>query len=254
VRRRTWKLTIEYDGTRYSGWQQQKNARTVAGEILAAAEELLETEVELGGAGRTDAGVHAAEQVAHLREASARRIQPAELVRRLNERLPADIAVLSAEPAHSRFHARHSAVSRSYVYQIATRKMAFSKRYVWWIKEPLDLSRMSEAARRLIGRHDFRAFAASDDTKERESTIVELEAATVERDGDLILIRLEASHFLWRMVRRIVGVLVKLGKNEITEADFVSILEGSPNRGMDVAAWTAPASGLFLDSVRYPDD
>jgi tRNA pseudouridine38-40 synthase len=254
VRRRTWKLTIEYDGTRYSGWQQQKNARTVAGEILAAAEELLETEIELGGAGRTDAGVHAAEQVAHLREASARRIQAAELVRGLNERLPADIAVLSAEPAHSRFHARHSAVSRSYVYQIATRKMAFSKRYVWWIKEPLDLSRMSEAARRLIGRHDFRAFAASDDTKERESTIVELEAATVERDGDLILIRLEASHFLWRMVRRIVGVLVKLGKNEITEADFVSILEGSPNRGMDVAAWTAPASGLFLDSVRYPDD
>jgi tRNA pseudouridine38-40 synthase len=252
--RRTWKLTLEYDGTRYSGWQQQKNARTVAGEILAAAEDLFGAEVELGGAGRTDAGVHAAAQVAHLRESAKRRVNGSDLVRGLNERLPADIAVLSADPSHSRFHARHSATSRSYVYQIATRKMAFSKRYVWWIKEQLDLQRMSAAAQQMVGLHDFRAFAATDETSESESTLVEMQSAVVEKDGDLILIRLEASHFLWRMVRRIVGVLVKVGKDEITESDFRLILEGRPTKRLNVAAWTAPAAGLFLDSVRYPDD
>lgn len=247
----TWKLTLEYDGTRYRGWQEQPNARTVAGEIRQAAEELLGGRVELQGAGRTDAGVHAAGQVAHLRAASPRRWTASALRDALNDRLPADIAVLALEPAPARFHARHDALARTYVYQIATRKSAFSKRYVWWIKEPLDVAAMTRAAERLRGRHDFSCFRAVDPSKPDESPLVVVHAASVEQDDPLLLIRLEASHFLWRMVRRIVGVLVKLGKGEIAEQDFAQLLAAQSDARLDVAAWTAPASGLFLESVTY---
>jgi tRNA pseudouridine38-40 synthase len=247
----TWKLTLEYDGTRYRGWQEQRNARTVAGEVRQAAEELLGVGVELQGAGRTDAGVHAAGQVAHLRAVKPRRWTAAALRDALNDRLPADIAVLAVEPAPPRFHARHDALARTYVYQIATRKSAFSKRYVWWIKETLDVEAMTRAAEKLRGRHDFSCFRAVDPSKPEESPIVVVHAATVERDDPLLLIRLEASHFLWRMVRRIVGVLVKLGRGELTEQDFDRLLAAQSDPRLDVAAWTAPASGLFLESVTY---
>lgn len=248
---KTWKLTLEYDGTRYSGWQEQKNARTVQGELRAAAEDFFGKEVDLGGSGRTDAGVHAAAQVAHLRVDTRSAPPPATIVRELNSRLPADIVVLEAEPAPNRFHARHDALTRSYVYQISTRKSAFSKRYVWWIKEPLDVSAMHEAAQKLAGRHDFVCFAAADPARPNESTIVVVDAASVEQESDMILFRIEASHFLWRMVRRLAGVLVKLGKGEITMAQFEQLLDARCDRKLDVAAWTAPAAGLFLDGVNY---
>lgn len=248
---KTWKLTLEYDGTRYSGWQEQKNARTIAGEVRAAAEEYLQTAVELGGSGRTDAGVHAAAQVAHLRVDLKRVPQPHELIREMNGRLPADIVVLEAELVPNKFHARHDAVSRSYVYQISTRKSAFSKRYVWWIKEPLDADLMHDCAQLIPGRHDFVCFAAKDPSRPDESTIVVVDSASVERESDLILFRIEASHFIWRMVRRLAGVLVRVGKREISREQFESLLAGRCDRKLDVAASTAPASGLFLDGVRY---
>ena len=248
---KTWRLTIEYDGTRYSGWQEQRNARTVAGEIRTAAEDYLGVGVELGGSGRTDAGVHAAAQVAHLRADLHRVPDPRLLIRNLNDRLPADMVILDAEPTFNRFHARHDAVSRSYVYQISTRKSAFSKRYVWWVKEPLDIAAMAEAARQVEGRHDFICFAAADHSKPGESTIVVVEKSTVEQSDDLILFRIEASHFLWRMVRRLAGVLVRVGRGEVTADEFAALLTGRCNPKLDVAAWTAPASGLFLDGVRY---
>lgn len=248
---KTWKLTIEYDGTRYSGWQEQRNARTVQGELRAAAEELFGEEVELQGAGRTDAGVHAAAQVAHLRVQSKRVPPPDTIVREMNARLPADIVLLDAESVPNRFHARHDAIARSYVYQISTRKSAFSKRYVWWVKEALDVERMSEAAGKLSGRHDFVCFGAVDPARPDESTVVVVEAASVAPEGDLLLFRIEASHFIWRMVRRIAGVLVKLGKGEIAAADFDELLAARCSPRLDVASWTAPASGLFLDGVRY---
>ncbi len=248
---KTWKLILEYDGTRYSGWQEQKNARTVMGELRTVAEDVLRAEVELQGSGRTDAGVHAAAQVAHLRSDTKRPPTPEALVRELNLRLPADIVVLEAEAVPNRFHARHDAVSRSYAYQIATRKMAFSKRYVWWIREPLDVPLMSEAASKLPGRHDFRCFGATDPSRPDESTIVVVESAAVEQEGDLIVFRIQASHFIWRMVRRLAGVLVKLGLHEITMADFDGLLDARCTKELDVAAWTAPASGLFLDGVQY---
>jgi tRNA pseudouridine38-40 synthase len=242
---------IEYDGTRYSGWQEQKNARSIAGEIRAAAEQILGVEVELHGSGRTDAGVHAGAQVAHLRASTRSAPHPDRLLTLLNEALPADIAILEVEPAPNKFHARHDAVSRRYVYQISRRKSAFSKKYVWWIKEPLDVESMKKAAAMLAGRHDFLCFRAKDPSKPSESTIVVVESASIEEEDDLILFRIEASHFLWRMVRRLAGTLVKLGKREITMAQWEQLLNAKCGRDLDVAAWTAPASGLFLEHVNY---
>lgn len=243
-----FKLTIEYAGTRYSGWQIQTNARTVQGEIERAVREGAgTTRVELYGAGRTDAGVHALAQVAHL---DIDGTIPAEsLRRRINDALPSDINVLRIEPARHKFHARHDAVARSYLYQIARRRTAFAKSFVWWVKEELDLERMARAAKGFEGMHDFRTF--SDDNPEEKSTRVLLESFDVHEDGDLVLVHLEGSHFLWKMVRRLVGVLVEVGRGTLTlnaAAAFLTTPSPLP------AQVTAPASGLFLERVYYPGD
>jgi tRNA pseudouridine38-40 synthase len=245
----TWKLTIEYDGSRYSGWQEQSNARTVMGELRAAAEQALGCGVELHGAGRTDAGVHAAAQVAHLR--ADRRASTDRLLRQMNEKLPTDIAVLAVEEAPDSFHARHDATSRSYVYQISRRKMAFSKRYVWWIREPLDVEAMQRAAAFLPGRHDFICFRAADEKRPDESTIVHVEEAGIEDDGELIVFRIQASHFLWRMVRRLAGALVKVGLGELSVEAFAELVDAKPAERYPIAEWTAPSAGLFLEKISY---
>jgi tRNA pseudouridine38-40 synthase len=203
------------------------------------------------GSGRTDAGVHASAQVAHLRAKPKGPVAPQMLLRALNNSLPADIAVLQVEEAPARFHARHDAISRSYIYQIARRKTAFSKKFVWWIKEPLDVDRMQRAAELISGRHDFARFYSKDSSGGKESTIVVVASAAIEQDDGMLLFRIEASHFIWKMVRRLVGTLVKVGLGEITVAEFGALIN---NKGPmhDVAAWTAPASGLFLENVRYP--
>jgi tRNA pseudouridine38-40 synthase len=247
----TFKALIEYDGTRYSGWQEQKNARTVMGELRKAAQEVFGSDIELHGAGRTDAGVHALGQVVHIKVPSPVKHQPETIVRRLNDLLPADIAVLGVDRASRNFHARHDARSRVYIYQISRRKQAFTKRYVWWVKENLDLQRMQRAVALLTGRHDFVCFRAADAARPDESTIVVVERAEIETAEDIIQIRIEASHFLWRMVRRVIGVLVKVGKDEVTLDEFEKLLGGRCDPKLDVAAWTAPASGLFLEEVRY---
>lgn len=248
---KTWKLTLEYDGSKYRGWQEQRNARTVMGELRQAAEDVFGGKVDLHGSGRTDAGVHAGGQVAHLRAPALPLLDPGRILRELNDRLPAEIAVIAVEPVSSRFHARHDALTRTYVYQIATRKSAFSKKYVWWIKEPLDVPLMSRAAEMLAGRHDFVCFRAADPSRPDESTIVVVESAAIEADEGLIVFRIEASHFLWRMIRRVVGVLVKLGKHEVTIEDWRKLLDAECDGRLDVAAWTAPAAGLFLEQVKY---
>jgi tRNA pseudouridine38-40 synthase len=253
---KSWRLILEYDGTKYSGWQEQKNARTVQGQLRKAAQDLFDCEVEIQGAGRTDAGVHARAQVAHLRVAEDRESKrrfPAveEIFRALNQRLPSDVCLLDIAEVDNRFHARHDAAARTYIYQISKRRTAFFKKYVWWVKEPLDVPAMARAAGMLIGRHDFVAFRAHDPGRPDESTIVVVEAAGIEADGDLIIFHLTASHFLWRMVRRVVGVLAKVGTGEITPEDFQLLLEGKLTEKFDVAAWTAPAAGLFLEKVEY---
>ena len=250
---KTWKVTLEYDGTKYHGWQEQVNARTVQGELRKAVELAFGCKVDIQGSGRTDSGVHALSQVAHIKVLKSppgigdlRFIQ-----RRINDQLPTDICVLGLADAAAGFHARHDAVSRTYLYQISTRRTAFAKRFVWWIKEELDVKAMARAASLLPGRHDFKAFAAEDPSKPGESTIVVVNEAEVGLEDNLILFRIEASHYLWRMVRRIVGVLVKVGLGQVTEEQVHELLQGKPVTGLEVAAWTAPASGLFLEKVEY---
>jgi tRNA pseudouridine38-40 synthase len=246
-----FKLVIEYAGTRYSGWQIQKNARTVQGEIDRAIREVSKRrEFELYGSGRTDAGVHALAQVAHLELYTD--LPPESLRRKLNDELPADIHIRVASKAPHRFHARHDAVSRSYLYQISRRRTAFAKPFVWWIREDLNAGRMREAAAAFGGLQDFAAF--TDDDPEEKSTKVMLEGIEIAEAGALVLVRVQGSHFLWKMVRRMVGVLAAVGRAEIEPAQASSLLDPSPRSNIAPAALTAPASGLFLESVRYKGD
>jgi len=240
-----FKLFIEYAGTRYSGWQIQKNARTVQGELTRViAEVTSQRTFELYGSGRTDAGVHALEQVAHLDIITS--LTAETLRRRINDDVPSDIHVLKVELARQRFHARHDAVARSYLYQIARRRTAFAKNFVWWVRDDLDVKKMRLVADRFSGMKDFRSF--TDDSHEEKSTVVAIERIELAEDGDLVLVRVEGSHFLWKMVRRMVGVMVDVGTGGTTvgraEA-FLTEASGVP------ATLTAPAAGLFLERVYY---
>jgi tRNA pseudouridine38-40 synthase len=248
-----FKLTIEYAGTRYSGWQIQKNARTVQGEIDRAVREITKRkDFELYGSGRTDAGVHAAAQVAHLDVVTS--LTPELLRRRINDELPADINVLDAAQVPHRFHARHDAVGRRYLYQIARRRTAFAKAYVWWVRDPLDVSRMREAAGALVGMKNFESFAAVDDRDDGEkapSTLVLVDRVDIVEEGGVVLVAIEGSHFLWKMVRRIVGVLVEVGRGALPPETIAQLL----SKGSTLpATLTAPPSGLFLERVYYKGD
>ncbi len=252
----TLRLTLEYEGTRYRGWQEQKNARSVAGELRTAIERVTGAGVELGGAGRTDAGVHALEQVAHLKLA---RRPPGDLERfasEVNELLPADIHLVDVRPAADRFHARHQAELRSYLYQVSRRRTALGKRFVWWVKRPLRAGAIAAAAETVVGRHDFAAFCEKPD--EQTSTLVVVERCEVAEAGDLILVRIAASHFLWKMVRRLVGALVEIGAGELEPAAFAALVASGARPGPRApflpAEHTAPPSGLFLERVVYPGD
>ena len=243
-----FKLTIEYAGTRYSGWQIQANAKTVAGELERAIRAVTGVKAfELYGAGRTDAGVHALGQVAHLQVDT--RLDAATLLWRVNDELPSDINVIALVRAPQRFHARHDAAARSYLYQIARRRTAFAKPYVWWVREDLDLARMRQAASRFVGRKDFQSFTA--ETREDASTTVQVDTVEIIEAPPLLLVRIVGSHFLWRMVRRLVGVLVAVGRHELKVADVDRMLDEASDRA---APLTAPASGLFLERVYYPGD
>lgn len=243
-----YRLTIEYAGTRYSGWQKQTNARTIQGELeRAIAEATRRRAFEFQGAGRTDAGVHALHQVAHL--GLGVRVPPESLRRQINDNLPHDINVLGIEPAPARFHARHAAVARTYLYQVSRRRSAFAKPYVWWVKDAVDVAAMRAAAAGFAGMHDFRSF--SDDDPNEKSTDVLIEEVTIAEEGDLILIRVGGSHFIWKMVRRMAGVLVEAGCGRLAPDAVPRLLvqdSGLPARV------TAPAAGLFLERVFYAGD
>ena len=243
-----YRLTVEYQGTRYHGWQGQQNARTVQGDLLRAGRELFGVAVDVQGSGRTDAGVHAIGQVAHLETPHA--IPAAQLVRGLNDLLPQDINVIDARHVDDRFHARHHAAGRSYLYQISRRRTAFGKPFVWWVKDNLDVGIMRRAAAGLVGMRDYAGFTDKRIEKDT-STLVLVQAAALAEAGDLILVRLRASHFLWKMVRRMVGCLVGVGRGEISAKDFDGLFAApSPYP----ARVTAPPSGLFLEEVIYPGE
>lgn len=243
----TYKLMIEYEGTRYSGWQAQGNTqKTVQGHLVRAAQQVF-GDVDLGGAGRTDAGVHASGQVAHLRIRKA--ADPLQMTRKINDLLPHDIHILDSVRAADDFHARHDALSRVYLYQISTRRTAFAKPFVWWIKDRLDNKAIARAASSIAGRHDFSAFTDKRLSAD-ESRIVVVDACDVATEDDLILLRIAASHFLWKMVRKLVSFLVEVGRGTI-EADA---LRSRLRADAEPFQPTAPPSGLFLEAVVYAGD
>jgi tRNA pseudouridine38-40 synthase len=243
-----FRLTVEYEGTRYAGWQIQKGGKSIQGELLDACRDLFNTDkVDLFGAGRTDSGVHALGQVAHLGVETD--LPPLRVKYGLNDRLPQDISIINAEQAAPGFHARHDAVARSYIYQISRRRSAFGKKYVWWIKDQLDAGRMDETAKLFIGLKNFRSF--TDEEQEQSSTKTEILHSRVYESGDLIIFHVIGSHFLWKQVRRMTGVLIEAGRGKLTDAEILSwfrIKSDIP------AKLTAPPSGLFLERVYYPDE
>jgi tRNA pseudouridine38-40 synthase len=243
-----FKLTIEYDGTRYSGWQMQKGGKTIQGEILDASRELFKTEeLDLMGAGRTDGGVHASGQVAHL--AVDTDLPVLKIRYGINDRLPPDICILNVEEAHPKFHARHDANARSYIYQISRRRTAFGKKYVWWIKDQLDLNLMNEAAKTFLGLKDYRYF--TDEDQEASSTKVEILHSQVNDFGDMMVFHVVGSHFLWKQVRRMTGVLVEVGRGKLSP----SVISSFFKLKSDIPAkLTAPPSGLFLEKVYYRNE
>jgi len=243
-----FKLFIEYEGTRYSGWQRQENAKTIQGTIVKSAREIFGDDfIDLQGSGRTDSGVHALCQVAHL---DTKTVLAPEIIRmKLNDLLPHDINIREVEKASQNFHARHDAKTRCYLYQISKRRTAFGKNYVWWVKDKLDFKKMESASKLFIGMHDFSSF--SDDDPEEKSTKVLIDDIQMKEEGDLILIRIVGSHFIWKMVRRIVGILVEVGRGKKSEKDILNYMN---NKSNEVAKFTAPPSGLFLEKVLYEEE
>jgi tRNA pseudouridine38-40 synthase len=240
-----YKLTIEYEGTRYSGWQMQKGGKTIQGEILDACKDLFKSEaIDLYGAGRTDGGVHAIGQVAHLGVETD--LAPLKIKYGINDRLPPDICVLNVEEAHPKFHARYDANARSYIYQISRRRTAFGKKFVWWIKDQLDFNLMNQAALNFVGLKDYRYF--TDEAAEQTSTKTEILHAKVNDFGDMLIFHVVGSHFLWKQVRRMTGVLVEAGRGKLTPVEVASFFRLKS----DIPAkLTAPPSGLFLEKVYY---
>lgn len=247
----TWRLDLEYDGTSYRGWQIQHNAKSVQGEIEKVVRALFESKFELYGSGRTDAGVHAVGQVAHLRVQDLRaKVSPQQIHFDLNDLLPQTINVISVTECSDKFHARHDAIARYYLYQISTRRTAFGKNFVWWVKDKLDLGAMADAAQLIVGRHNFYSFSEVDKEK-KISTIVQIQHSEIFTDGDLICFRIGASHFLWKMVRRLVGMLVEVGRGNSSVRDFGDLIDSRSNVP---AQFTAPPSGLFLEKVLFRGD
>ncbi|MDX2196406.1 MAG: tRNA pseudouridine(38-40) synthase TruA [Cytophagales bacterium] len=243
-----YKLYIEYEGTRYVGWQFQKNMKTIQGSFFDAVEDGFQSnKFEFYGAGRTDAGVHALQQVAHLDIDT--NLYPNKVQFLLNDRLPGDISVLHVEQTLPDFHARYSATARSYIYIISRRRTAFGKPFVWWVKDKIDTTSMEKAAIHFVGMHDFASF--SDDDPEEKSTKVDLRWIDIYEINDTIIIHVVASHFLHKMVRRLVGVLAEVGRGYMKPDDVKKLLL---HKDPIIAKYTAPPSGLFLERVYYGDE
>ncbi|MEQ8735636.1 MAG: tRNA pseudouridine(38-40) synthase TruA [Rhodospirillaceae bacterium] len=243
-----FKLTIEYDGTNYCGWQRQLNGLSVQQVLEEAASAYCQTKIIVHGAGRTDAGVHALAQVAHVdlsRNDSGRKVQDA-----LNALArPHPIAVVKAEEVADGFHARFDACERRYVYRILTRRApaALDKDRVWWLSRDLDVDAMHKAAQRLVGEHDFSSFRATE--CQAKTPVKTLYALDVSRQGETIEVYAKAPSFLHHQVRNMVGTLSLVGEGKWTAAD-VSAALAAKNRA--AGGPTAPPGGLYLTEVRYP--
>lgn len=262
---RNIKLTIEYDGTFFHGWQAQQpqnrrpkrlptnSRRTVQGEIERALKKIYRKSLKLIGSGRTDSGVHAWGQVANFTMSSPMPL--AEIQRALNANLPEDIAIIKVEEASADFHARYSARSKTYRYSILNRdaRPALERNTCFYYPYPLNLAAMRREAKSLIGRKDFRSFAASDPSKgergkQEKGTVRTVKRVDISRRGDHIWIDIEADGFLYKMARNIVGTLLTVGANQLPRGAIRKILVQKDRRA---AKATAKAKGLALLEVSY---
>ena len=244
---KNFKITIEYDGTRYHGWQRQKTDRTIQEEIEKAIRTITGQQVSLAGSGRTDAGVHAYAQVANFKcetDLTAR-----DLFGGLNSLTADDIVIGACEEVDASFHARYDVKSKTYVYKILNRPdpAAIGRQYVWHIRKELNLESLRAASAYLIGSHDFKAFEGAGSPRAHTTRSVFKARLVEEKDGYLAF-EIEADGFLRFMVRNIVGALVDVGLGKISPADFKHILK---SKDRDQAGATAPAHGLFLKNVNY---
>lgn len=244
---KNFKTTIEYDGTRYHGWQRQKTDRTIQEEIEKAVLTITGQQVALTGSGRTDAGVHAYGQVANFKCETS--LGPQDLFRGLNSLTDADIVIRGCEEVDASFHARYDVKSKSYVYKILNRPdpAAIGRQYAWHIRKELNLEAMRRSSAHLIGSRDFKAFEGAGSPRAHTTRTVFKSSLVEEPDGYLAF-EIEADGFLRFMVRNIVGTLVDVGLGKISPADFEGILE---SKDRDQAGATAPAHGLFLKNVNY---
>lgn len=241
-------LTIEYDGTPYVGWQRQDNGATVQGEIEAALARLGEVDTLVYGAGRTDTGVHATGQVAHVD--LQRDWETHKLCGGVNSMLrPRPISVLSALKVDDDVHARFSATGRHYLYRIVNRQpnLALEQTRAWHVKMPLDEAAMDEAAQVLIGTHDFTTFRSA--RCQSKSPVKTLSRLNVLRKGDVVEIVAHAPSFLHNQVRSLAGALRKVGDGSWTKADLKASLEAASR---EACAPVAPPHGLYLTKVDYP--
>ncbi len=244
----TFKIVLEYDGTEYSGWQRQANARTVQAAVEDALAAVAQTRITVVGAGRTDAGVHALGQVASFR--TDRDLTPREWLRALNVHLPSDIAALSVEPVTDQFHARYSARGKLYRYHLLNRpeRSPLLRNRAWMIFKPLDEPAMREAAGYLVGRHDFSAFETMPTAN--ENPLCEIRRFDLDREGDLLVFSIYADRFLKQMVRSMVGTIVEVGQGKRAPAGIKDVLD---SRSRPTAGKTAPPQGLYLVRVDYEE-
>jgi tRNA pseudouridine38-40 synthase len=241
-----WKCVCAYDGTAFAGWQSQTGSTAIQDVIEKRLARILGAPVRIHSSGRTDAGVHALEQVFHFD--AAWRHGPEKLVAALRAGLPPAIQIKSARAAPPEFHARFSATGKTYIYFLHLGEAdPFTRPFCWPIIHPLDFAAMEQAAAVLRGVHDFKAFSAFNRVK-RENTVRDLRRLEIARRGRRVRIAVEADGFLYKMVRSIVGALVAVGEGKLTPERVRAILE---SRHRTAAVTTAPAQGLFLVKVKY---
>jgi tRNA pseudouridine38-40 synthase len=245
-----WKLTLEYDGAPFVGWQRQDNGPSVQQALEDSVAQLAGERVTAQAAGRTDSGVHALGQVAHID--LAKPMAPGKLRDALNHFLRGrGIAVLDAEAVADEFHARFSATARGYLYRIVNRRppLVLDRGRAWWVPTPLDADAMAAGARELVGHHDFSSFRASE--CQAASPVKTLDVLEVAREGAVIAITARARSFLHHQMRTIAGTLKLVGERKWTPADVARALAARDRRA---AGPTAPAEGLYLTHVRYDGD
>jgi tRNA pseudouridine38-40 synthase len=246
----TYRLTLEYDGSAFSGWQRQRDRRTVEGVLREAIRRVCGADpLSLNAAGRTDAGAHAHGQVVSMEISSP--LTPEQWRLALNAALPADVVVLDARTAAPGFHARRDALARTYRYVVAARttRMAVGRQYAWRVRGPLDVESMRRAARLLAGRHDFAAFGSS--PRPGGTTIRTVHAVKVRRVGEVVVIDVDADAFLYGMMRSFAGALVAVGEGRMSEHELHRLLLEPPARRANLTV--APAHGLHQWHVIYPE-